>query len=109
MPRRSSDDDRPVELLTSREFEVAQRLSAGQSNGEIATALAISIKTVDTHRGHALTRLGLVNNAELALFWAAVPLPPLETTSIPRPYRRATAYAALLAAAISPPAAEDEA
>lgn len=52
-------------LLTPREQEIAAHLSRGWFNREIATALGISIKTVDTHRGHLLKKLGLRNNSEL--------------------------------------------
>lgn len=34
-------------------------LAAGMKNGDIASALGITIKTVDTHRGNILKRLGL--------------------------------------------------
>jgi DNA-binding NarL/FixJ family response regulator len=38
------------------------------TNREIAEHLAISIKTVDTHRGHVLKKLALRNNSELTRF-----------------------------------------
>ena len=40
----------------------------GQVNREIAEALSISIKTVDTYRQRILKKLGLRNNAELSRF-----------------------------------------
>lgn len=52
--------------LSNREFEVAQQLAIGKTNREIAEALGISIKTVDTHRGHLLKKLGCRNNVALA-------------------------------------------
>jgi DNA-binding CsgD family transcriptional regulator len=54
-----------LEALTHREREVAM-LARGEPNREIAKALGISIKTVDTHRGHLLAKLGCRNNVELA-------------------------------------------
>lgn len=55
--------------LTAREREVAKMLAVGRTNAEIGEALAIAVKTVDTHRGHVLKKLGLRNNAEL-VHWA---------------------------------------
>jgi DNA-binding CsgD family transcriptional regulator len=43
-----------------------EMLARGMTNREIARDFDISIKTVDTHRGHVLKKLGLRNNAELA-------------------------------------------
>lgn len=55
----------PFEPLTIREREVAGMLCRGMKNSEIAEAMGISIKTVDTHRGHVLTKLEVRNNVEL--------------------------------------------
>ncbi len=56
----------PFPALTSRERQIASMLAVGFVNREIADNLDISIKTVDTHRGHILKKLGLRNNVELA-------------------------------------------
>jgi DNA-binding CsgD family transcriptional regulator len=53
--------------LTEREEAVAKLLCAGLANHEIADEVGISVKTVDTHRHHVLIKLGLKNNASLAL------------------------------------------
>jgi two-component system response regulator NreC len=53
--------------LTEREREVAIALCRGQTNREIAAALDVSIKTIDTHRGHVLKKLRLRGNVELCL------------------------------------------
>ena len=45
-----------------------EMLSRGLTNREIAEHLQISIKTVETHRGHVLKKLGLRNNSELTRF-----------------------------------------
>lgn len=55
----------PLAALTSREQQVALSLANGLINREIATELNISIKTVDTHRGHILKKLGLRHNVDL--------------------------------------------
>ena len=57
----------PEGELTKREREVAEMLAVGKTNSEIAKALDISIKTIDTHRGHLLKKRRLRNNAELAI------------------------------------------
>lgn len=56
---------RPYPELTNRELEVAYALANGDTNREIAARLEISIKTVDTHRGHLLKKLGCRNNVAL--------------------------------------------
>lgn len=52
--------------LTDREAEVADLLAAGVSNSAAAKLLDVSIKTIDTHRRHALKKLGLAGNVALA-------------------------------------------
>lgn len=54
--------------LTAREQQVMEMLAHGRTNREIAEDLEVSIKTVDTHRGHVLKKLRLRNNAELTRF-----------------------------------------
>lgn len=60
--------EHPTSTLTAREQQVMEMLSRGMTNREIAEYLSISIKTVDTHRGHVLKKLGLRNNSELTRF-----------------------------------------
>ena len=61
-------DGSPIAGLTAREQQVMEMLARGMTNREIADQLAISIKTIDTHRGHILKKLGLRNNSELTRF-----------------------------------------
>lgn len=59
--------------LTDRELEVLRLTGQGKDNHQIAQDLAISLKTVDTHRAHLREKLGLKNNTELihyAVRWA---------------------------------------
>ncbi len=51
--------------LTDREFEVLGLIGQGKEPHEIARLLHLSIKTVDTHRGHIKQKLGLRNGTEL--------------------------------------------
>jgi DNA-binding NarL/FixJ family response regulator len=58
-------DREPLDRLSDREFQVLLRLAAGATNREIARELSISVKTVDAHRAHVMTKLSLRNNADL--------------------------------------------
>ena len=61
-------DGHPASALSARELQVMEMLARGMTNREIAEHLEISIKTVDTHRGHVLKKLGLRNNSDLTRF-----------------------------------------
>ena len=54
--------------LTPREIEVIKRLAEGRSNKEVATALDISIKTVDAHRTNIMRKLNLNTFSDLIYF-----------------------------------------
>jgi DNA-binding NarL/FixJ family response regulator len=58
----------PAAALTDREVQVMEMLACGKTNREIAKACDISVKTVDTHRGHVMKKLDLRNNSELTSF-----------------------------------------
>lgn len=60
--------DHPAQILSQREFQVMTYLAAGKTNREIADLLQISVKTVDTHRGHVLKKLRLRNNSDITRF-----------------------------------------
>ncbi len=63
-----SEDKRPLSVLSPRELEVLQLLAEGQSTRQIAGALHISVKTVETHRRQLMEKLKLGNIAELTKF-----------------------------------------
>lgn len=53
--------------LTPREAEVLLWVAQGKANGEIATILKLSEKTVKIHLGHILEKLGVENRTAAAL------------------------------------------
>jgi len=53
--------------LTAREREVLELIVAGESNKRIARALGISEKTVKTHVGHVLAKLGVTDRTQAAV------------------------------------------
>ena len=57
-----------LEKLSSREREVLQFIGEGHSSGEIAKALFISVRTVDTHRQHIMEKLEIRTVAGLTKF-----------------------------------------
>ena len=59
--------DDPYELLTLRERELYQMLAEGSSNKDIASALGLSLHTVETHRARIMEKLGLHTAAELVI------------------------------------------
>ena len=61
-------DDTALARLSPREAQVLDRLAGGTTNREIADELSISVKTVDTHRGHVLKKLRLRNNSDITRF-----------------------------------------
>ena len=58
----------PAADLTERELEVIVLVAQGRSNREIADAFVISEKTVKTHIGHVLAKLGLKDRTQLAIY-----------------------------------------
>lgn len=56
----------PVDILTTREFEIFLLLSQGKSAHEISDVLHISPKTVNVHRANLMGKLKVKNSVELA-------------------------------------------
>jgi len=61
----------PSRSLSDRELEVLFRIGRGQSSMEIAGALHISVKTVETHRAKLRRKLALRTGAELMRYAVA--------------------------------------
>jgi len=60
--------ERPEDQLTDREMDVLKCLAQGRSNKEIGAQLFISEKTVKTHVGSILDKLGLADRTQAALY-----------------------------------------
>jgi DNA-binding NarL/FixJ family response regulator len=57
-----------LEPLSERERDIVHLLALGYTNQEIGKRLFISVRTVDTHRGHIMRKLQLETRAELVMF-----------------------------------------
>jgi DNA-binding NarL/FixJ family response regulator len=62
---RSTNDS--IENLTRREREVLELIALGHSNKRIALELGVAEKTVKTHVGHMLAKLGVADRTQAAL------------------------------------------
>lgn len=73
----SRGPDNPVERLTPREREILQLVSEGKSSAEIAAAMFLSPKTIETYRSRLMQKLG-VNDipslVKLAIRWGLTEL-----------------------------------
>jgi NarL family two-component system response regulator LiaR len=65
-----------ADQLTPREREVLELIGEGRSNKAIALALGVSEKTVKTHVGHVLAKLGVNDRTQAAVFAARAGLLP---------------------------------
>jgi two-component system, NarL family, response regulator NreC len=63
IPRRHGRDS--LFSLTTREQEVLELLALGHTNAEVAKALGVALRTVESHRTHLMQKLGLHSRAEL--------------------------------------------
>lgn len=57
--------DRRPDNLSPREVEVLKLIALGHTNGEIASSLFLSVRTVESHRAHIQQKVGLTTRAEL--------------------------------------------
>jgi DNA-binding NarL/FixJ family response regulator len=63
--REGRSEGRP---MTPREEEVMRLIARGHSNKEIASQLAVSVKTVETHKARATEKLGIHNRAGIVRY-----------------------------------------
>lgn len=54
--------------LSERETEVLRMIALGHTNAEIAAALFLSVRTVESHRAHIQQKLGLRHRSDLVAF-----------------------------------------
>ena len=66
--QRRGEEPSPFSVLRPREREVLQAMAEGKSTREIAEALHISVKTVETHRQNIMNALGLRSVAALTKY-----------------------------------------
>jgi len=58
----------PVDRLSDRELEVLRLLGKGYGTRDIAEQLHLSVKTVETHRGHIKEKLGFKESGDMVRF-----------------------------------------
>lgn len=63
--RKAEPDGDPVAGLSDRELAVFEQIGKGQSTADIAEAMHLSVKTVETYRARIKTKLGLRGPTEL--------------------------------------------
>ncbi|OUS87857.1 LuxR C-terminal-related transcriptional regulator [Rhodococcus sp. NCIMB 12038] len=61
------EDEPPA--LTSRQQEIAALISKGLTSPQIAAALVISVRTVESHIENIMTRLGFVSRSQIASWY----------------------------------------
>jgi len=65
---RPPQSESSLDALTPRQREILQLIAEGRSTKEIAFALSVSVKTVETHRAALMERLGIHDVAGLVVF-----------------------------------------
>lgn len=73
----------PLEKLSPRQLEVLRLVSEGHTTRQIALHLKLSVKTVETHRGEVMKRLGLHDVVSLVRYAIRVGLVPTGFTKAP--------------------------
>lgn len=61
-------DRPPHEQLSERELQVFLRLAQGETVGQLADSLCLSVKTVSTYRSRVLEKMKLASNSELTYY-----------------------------------------
>jgi len=62
-------EDAPAhELLSEREFQVFLKLAKGETAGDIAKSLSLSVKTVSTYRTRLMEKMNLASNSDLTYY-----------------------------------------
>ena len=58
----------PHELLSERELQVFLRLAHGETVGEVAQTMSLSVKTVSTYRSRVMEKMALGSNSDLTYY-----------------------------------------
>ena len=58
----------PPDGLSERELEILRLIALGYTNAQVAEELFLSVRTVETHRAHIQSKLGLSDRAELVRY-----------------------------------------
>lgn len=66
--RRGAEHPVTVPELTARETETLKYIAVGETNKEIARRLDVSVKTVETFKSRAATKLGLKTRADIVRY-----------------------------------------
>ena len=66
--RVSAGADEPHDPLTPRELDVVKLIAEAYTNRQIAEILKVSEKTVESHRGNVLAKLGMRDRVELVRY-----------------------------------------
>ncbi|MCZ4494102.1 MAG: transcriptional regulator, LuxR family, partial [Conexibacter sp.] len=66
MGRGGRPDARGAAALTAREREIAALVASGQTNRDVAAALFLSEKTVESHLANAFVKLGVSSRRSIA-------------------------------------------
>jgi two-component system, NarL family, invasion response regulator UvrY len=61
-------DALPHDQLSERELQVFLRLAQGETVGHVATAMALSVKTVSTYRARVMEKMQLASNSDLTYY-----------------------------------------
>lgn len=63
-----NSDKLPHEQLSERELQVFLRLARGETVGNIAESMSLSMKTVSTYRTRVMEKMGLESNSDLTYY-----------------------------------------
>ena len=64
----AKEEKPPGDRLTAREREIVQLIAEGRGSKQVADALGISVKTVDTHRTNLMRKLAIHSVSELVRY-----------------------------------------
>jgi two-component system response regulator NreC len=86
----SGRDASTASKLTERELDVLRLIALGNTNVEIARALTLSVRTVETHRARIQSKTGSKTRAELVAYAVGAglldPLLRAQRTPVPSPH-----------------------